>query len=245
MSYERLELINGVTKWDAEKVQHLEDAIIANEEAINSAGGSNVNADWSQSDSTTADYVKNRTHYSEYEVLSSLISQDVTLSTESNGYPGWTTITGEPSLFNEGDILQCSLWNPEVPNHIGWTTPTQLCVVQRTGADSMEPDDRYDNRLYIVCGGLRIYLPCEQHMNYMIGVNIFLDNVDWPSYVHSVNIQLKSGNIIYHTLNANFIPDTIARAPKTIFNNIEDAPTASDFNTLLSILRESGILATE
>lgn len=34
MSYERLELIDGVTKWDAEKVNHLESGIIANEKAI-------------------------------------------------------------------------------------------------------------------------------------------------------------------------------------------------------------------
>lgn len=34
MSYERLELVNGITKWDADKVQHLEDAIIKNEESI-------------------------------------------------------------------------------------------------------------------------------------------------------------------------------------------------------------------
>jgi hypothetical protein len=34
MSYERLELTDFVDKWDAAKVKHLEDGIVANEEAI-------------------------------------------------------------------------------------------------------------------------------------------------------------------------------------------------------------------
>lgn len=42
MSYERLELINGVTKWDTEKVQHLEDAIIKNENDIQKYHNENV-----------------------------------------------------------------------------------------------------------------------------------------------------------------------------------------------------------
>lgn len=46
-------------------------------------------------------------------------------------------------------------------------------------------------------------------------------------------------------LDEKYISDSIARAPKATFNDIEEAPTASDFNTLLSILREAGILATE
>ena len=43
-------------------------------------------------------------------------------------------------------------------------------------------------------------------------------------------------------IDEQYISDTIARAPNAVFNDIEEAPTASDFNALLSILRKSGIL---
>lgn len=55
----------------------------------------------------------------------------------------------------------------------------------------------------------------------------------------------KLGQIEFTTLKEEYIPNTIARAPKATFDDIEETPTASDFNTLLSILREAGILATE
>ena len=67
MSYERLELIDGVTKWDTEKVQHLEDAIIKNENDIQKYHNdiiAKTQADWDQNDETAPDYIKNRTHYS-------------------------------------------------------------------------------------------------------------------------------------------------------------------------------------
>jgi hypothetical protein len=34
MSYKRLNIQNGIDKWDVEKVRHLEDGIITNEKAI-------------------------------------------------------------------------------------------------------------------------------------------------------------------------------------------------------------------
>lgn len=66
MNYERLELTDFVDKWDAAKVKHLEDGIVANEEAIERYHNDSVvemQADWAQSDETAKDYVKNRTHY--------------------------------------------------------------------------------------------------------------------------------------------------------------------------------------
>ena len=73
MSYERLELTDFVDKWDAAKVKHLEDGIVANEEAIERYHNDSVvemQADWAQSDETAKDYVKNRTHYKETKTYS-------------------------------------------------------------------------------------------------------------------------------------------------------------------------------
>ena len=59
MSYERLNITDFVDKWDVAKVQHLEDAIISNEEAI--ANLSNITqVDWSQNDASQTDFIKNR-----------------------------------------------------------------------------------------------------------------------------------------------------------------------------------------
>lgn len=69
MSYERLELIDGVTKWDTEKVQHLEDAIIKNENDIQKYHNDTIvemQADWNQEDETAKDYIKNRPFYVEH-----------------------------------------------------------------------------------------------------------------------------------------------------------------------------------
>ena len=63
MNYERLELIDGVTKWDAAKVKHLEDGIVANEEAIERYHNDSVvemQADWNQNDETAKNYIKNK-----------------------------------------------------------------------------------------------------------------------------------------------------------------------------------------
>ena len=75
MSYERLELIDGVTKWDTEKVQHLEDAIIKNENDIQKYHNDTIvemQADWNQKDETAKDYVKNRTHYTSINTITIL-----------------------------------------------------------------------------------------------------------------------------------------------------------------------------
>ena len=63
-----------MTKWDTAKIQHLEDAIVKNENDIQKYHNDSVvemQADWNQSDEAAKDYIKNRTHYKEkiYNVL--------------------------------------------------------------------------------------------------------------------------------------------------------------------------------
>lgn len=81
MSYERLELTDFVDKWDAIKVKHLEDGIVANEEAIKRYHNDSIiemQADWTQNDPTAKDYVKNRTHYKETETYSIVNNFEIT-----------------------------------------------------------------------------------------------------------------------------------------------------------------------
>ena len=66
MSYERLQLTDFVDKWDVAKVQHLEDGIIANEEAIQRYHNDTIvkaQPDWNQNDEMANDYIKNRPCY--------------------------------------------------------------------------------------------------------------------------------------------------------------------------------------
>jgi hypothetical protein len=48
----------------------------------------------------------------------------------------------------------------------------------------------------------------------------------------------------YYPLKDEYIPDTIARAPKVALEDVTEAPTAEQYNALLAILRQAGILAT-
>lgn len=54
----------------------------------------------------------------------------------------------------------------------------------------------------------------------------------------------KKENREYYPLKDEYIPDTIARAPKVVLEDVTEAPTAEQYNALLAILRQAGILAT-
>lgn len=89
MSYERLELTDFVDKWDVAKVKHLEDGIVANEEAIERYHNDNIvemQADWEQNDPTAKDYVKNRTHYKETKPISIIENLEMTVMYEDFYY---------------------------------------------------------------------------------------------------------------------------------------------------------------
>lgn len=101
MSYERLNIQDFVDKWDVAKVQHLEDGIIANEEAIERYHNDSVvemQADWTQNDPAAKDYVKNRTHYKETETYS--IADNFETTYNENSYDGEIYRNLEPHNFS-------------------------------------------------------------------------------------------------------------------------------------------------
>lgn len=106
MSYERLNIQDHVDKWDVEKVKHLEDGIIANEEAIAnlnvSSGG--AQSDWGQNDENAADYVKNRTHFkvlTEHKILDNF---EVYKKVDEEYGESWLTPTSQECDINIADI---------------------------------------------------------------------------------------------------------------------------------------------
>ncbi len=64
MSYERLQVTDHIDKWTTDKLKHVEDGIIANEEAIKALGNGGK-ADWNQNDPTASGYIENRPFYEE------------------------------------------------------------------------------------------------------------------------------------------------------------------------------------
>jgi hypothetical protein len=46
----------------------------------------------------------------------------------------------------------------------------------------------------------------------------------------------------YKPLDEVYIPDTIARAPKATLDYVTETPTAEQYNALLDILKQAGIL---
>ena len=92
MSYERLELTDFVDKWDAAKVKHLEDGIIANAETIERYHNDNVverQADWNQNDETAKDYIRNRPFYTTRGIGRALLVSGE-LSAKDNTYKTWS-----------------------------------------------------------------------------------------------------------------------------------------------------------
>lgn len=54
----------------------------------------------------------------------------------------------------------------------------------------------------------------------------------------------KLASSIINIIDEKYIPDTIARAPKAILEDVVEAPTAEQYNALLQVLRDAGILAS-
>lgn len=247
MSYERLELIDGVTKWDAEKVQHLENAIIKNEEDIQKYHNDTIvemqmQADWNQENAAAKDYVKNRTHYSYKDYGQVIYYRYMRFNGE------WEEWYEDTNLLPYEQIIESDLTPEEAPGY--WLG--SMGGYYASGRSGSAIVDAYSHWSIINTNGDTTTYHCDAD-----GVGFFDVSVQTMTS-NKYRVTLTSAHshsdgeqvigllgVEYKPLDEVYIPDTIARAPKTIFNDIEDAPTASDFNTLLSILREAGILATE
>ena len=110
MNYERLQITDHVDKWDVAKVQHLEDAIIANEIAINNA------ADWNQNDASASDYIKNKPFYETKSNIQKICTEkEGTVNTQfSNGWYG-------------------TFWDISDFENLQWPNNGQICSVTING----------------------------------------------------------------------------------------------------------------
>jgi hypothetical protein len=90
--------------------------------------------------------------------------------------------------------------------------------------------------------------------DYDVTIDITYNPEDNTYYIRERNgVELPEGGSIkiireevheIYPLKDEYIPGTIARAPKAVLEDVTEAPTAEQYNALLAILRQAGILAT-
>ena len=90
--------------------------------------------------------------------------------------------------------------------------------------------------------------------DYDVTIDITYNPEDNTYYIRERNgVELPEGGSIkiireeiheFYPLKDEYIPSTIARAPKAVLEDVTEAPTAEQYNALLAILRQAGILAT-
>lgn len=186
MSYERLQVTDHVDKWDVAKLKHVEDGIVANEEAIRMLQGGSQ-ADWGQNDESAVDYVKNRTHY---VILNEKI------------------VTNEKVVPYYGKDLQCyAQWRGSSINEFEIDSNISNWLLLIDGIEIPIENIRLEDGP----GGLI----CTWYFNksgrikwegtyWLLTTETYLEGVE-------LDIKLIYKNDNYKTLDENFIPDTIAR----------------------------------
>lgn len=205
---------------------------------LNSIKGGSAN--WNQNDQNGDGYVENRTHYIERTDSRDLIYQDVDLNKygQYGSSSGFTEVAGEALSVSKGDTLLLNLQTVDYGEY-GYTeifAQNEMCTVYQAPDDiDVFMDDRTANRLYVKADDLLVFLPSDQFPNYLIGPDP-VPIEDW-SYPNTVNVRLQTvGTCVYHKLDENFLPDTVAR--------ISDLPITDDeITTLMSELE--GTTTTE
>lgn len=200
MSYERLELIDGVTKWDAAKVQHLENGIVAAQEAIKNYHESGsmdggVQADWERNDPAAADYIKNRPFFTDDGEKYNLISQ----------YEPEFTITGGEDTYRGVCYIPYDYWS--IINNI---KPGQVIIVNIDGKDY---EGELDNNMWarvitpedISDTFFDITLPREEDGEIIENIKL-----NWSSYTSSfftnIIISIDVLNTVIHQIPLEYIP---------------------------------------
>ena len=184
------------------------------------SGGSVVQADWGQNDTTALDYVKNRTHYTGY-------GWDNDMSALGS-FPRYHFIPSEPEVYGPGYWLGSKIFVLEqkyiLTSNSNWTMIDKLGDGGIYAWEYNDPERgllRLEVEVHSTEGGY------NTTWNYNIGEGLFEEAYE-----------------IVKTLDEKYIPDTIARAPKAVLEDVTEAPTAEQYNALLTILRQAGILAT-
>ena len=203
MSYERLQITDGIDKWDSEKVKHLEDAIIKNEEDIKKYHNDNIieiQANWSQGDANAKDYIKNRTHYMNYFHQGTIGPFEVQCSSEIyEGEPGlWETSYSltphefiQEAQINPSSNIQVIINDTifdfgrhSFDNGYGWYDSEKLAISYDSGSNiwSLRPIYEWQN-----------------------GMETFWQ--DGQTYTISLNVAIE----IPEPLDEKYIPSEIAR----------------------------------
>lgn len=269
MSYERLNITDFVDKWDVAKVQHLEDAIISNEEAI--ANLSNITqVDWSQNDASQTDFIKNRICYDAIGDTYAVETPDI-----NTYYKLWDFGLSDDEFLAEWNM--CEFYYENITKTPGRTLENALdprAYQMSTIFIGLTSDDGYEGGQYL-CDALSVFNNSAKkidEINYYfaypaISFYFIFDltklSDEYKTHFTERGIYIITNNKMPYRVTSgilrldhtmaianHFIPSTIARVdqlPKSAVSiaNLTEAPTAEDFNNLLQVLRDAGYLATK
>ena len=152
-------------------------------------------ADWNQNDENAIDYVKNRTHWVEGDATSIVVIPETTQTYKVEITNGILFENTEYLVIMDGVEYICKgIDNGEHAPFIGDSR-----IVNSDHSPSDVPfyiQSSYDKALGDFSGNM-----------------IALASISYAEPgTHTIEVRKGSGNAIYHTLDENFIPETIARA---------------------------------
>lgn len=164
---------------------------------------------WTQNDSGAPDYIKNRTHWAEHQTQTILAEKTVS----NRSYLSELTSTRPNDICFvtfDGVEYQCNMWvNSNGENCYGDSRITTMYDYE-TDTEIIDMTNPEGTPFYInVCA----------EENYDSGTGI--PTLVWDWYVifdssienttHTIKIDISTGEIEYHPLDENFIPNTIPR----------------------------------
>ena len=228
MSYERLQLIDLVDKWDTKKIEHLENGIVSNENNLNAL-------EYKVNNKKIEDYFQTFT-YEQREITSGDVQSYIEPET---GYEVFT-YTNE-RYFKFQDPIN------ELYIHLEY--PLAYYGVFFT----ITEDDPNGSYVYTDDGFIYEYISNNadiESLKYLKLTHYYNENIDDKIEIQcravfgsKIRISQKQKIQTSSTLDSKYLNDDIARAPHTYLRDINEAPTADDYNTLLAVLREAGILS--
>ena len=217
MSYERLNIQDFVDKWDVAKVQHLEDGIVANEEAIERYHNDSVvrvQSDWEQSDPTAKDYVKNRTHYKETKTYLIADNFETTYSERYYEEGDETFRSLEPSNLPYNLLIE----NMESTSLKVFVNGEPIKVVNYNKFASTE-QWHLENDLTI---SYYCYMPkrepSEPHFSWSIRPGVNFEAVDGQKF----NLTVTIDGIVYVPIDEKYMPKSVLEWQQPVDWNCND-----------------------
>lgn len=228
--------------------KYIPDSIARQSDLLSVAAKASARSDWDYIDTTSYKFIENRTHYKIYENIE-----------VSKGYEGGR---GDNSVVMEkvSDITPTLTELEQSTVSYDNNKVEVVYTLVYGGGGLLGYYIKLSSTLEII--GAVVYRCDPVHWDYFTETGIYLNclhgsvwnsvEYDYMPVVQSLYKMLIPQVSGYKTIDPNYlpvipqekIPDTIARAPKATLNYVADAPTAEQFNALLDILKEAGILAT-